>query len=208
MSTDPVVIFGAGGHAAVVADLMPPGSELLVLDESEVPDRATLLEWPISAPARPADVGSRAFHVAIGNNQAREAITAQILAVGGRPHTMIHAMASVAASANVGGGSFVAGMAVVGPRAELGEGVIVNHGAVVDHDCLVGAFCHIAPNATLGGSVTVGPLALVGAGAVVLPGVTIGEGATVGAGAVVTADVPPNQVWFGVPATKMESNCR
>jgi UDP-2-acetamido-3-amino-2,3-dideoxy-glucuronate N-acetyltransferase len=40
----------------------------------------------------------------------------------------------------------------------------------------------------------------VGAGAVVLPGVVIGADALVGAGSVVTRDIPPGQIWYGVPA--------
>ena len=36
--------------------------------------------------------------------------------------------------------------------------------------------------------------------AVILPGVSIGDHAVIGAGSVVTRNVPPYQVWFGVPA--------
>ena len=43
----------------------------------------------------------------------------------------------------------------------------------------------------------------IGAGAIILPGVRIGEGAIVGAGAVVTADIPPFEIWAGVPARKI-----
>jgi acetyltransferase-like isoleucine patch superfamily enzyme len=43
----------------------------------------------------------------------------------------------------------------------------------------------------------------IGAGAIILPGVRIGEGAIVGAGAVVTCDIPPYEVWAGVPARKI-----
>lgn len=41
------------------------------------------------------------------------------------------------------------------------------------------------------------------AGATVLPGVTIGEGAIIAAGAVVRCDVPPGELWGGVPARKL-----
>ena len=43
----------------------------------------------------------------------------------------------------------------------------------------------------------------VGTRAIVLRGVTIGDGAIIGAGAVVTRDVPPREIWAGVPAVKV-----
>jgi len=51
--------------------------------------------------------------------------------------------------------------------------------------------------------VTIGKCAFVATNATVLPGVTIGEGAVIGAGAVVTKDVPPFEIWAGVPAHKI-----
>jgi len=44
----------------------------------------------------------------------------------------------------------------------------------------------------------------IGAGAIILPGVKIGEGAIIGAGAVVTKNVPPYEIWAGVPARKIK----
>lgn len=40
----------------------------------------------------------------------------------------------------------------------------------------------------------------IGTGAIILQGVTIGEGSVIAAGAVVTKDIPPYEVWGGVPA--------
>ncbi len=40
----------------------------------------------------------------------------------------------------------------------------------------------------------------IGAGAIVLPGCSIGRNSVVAAGAVVTGDIPPDQLWAGVPA--------
>lgn len=45
----------------------------------------------------------------------------------------------------------------------------------------------------------------IGAGAIILPGVRVGEGAIIGAGAVVTCDVPPYEIWAGVPARKIRT---
>lgn len=39
-----------------------------------------------------------------------------------------------------------------------------------------------------------------GIGSILLPGVHVGEGAVIGAGSIVTHDVPPYEVWVGIPA--------
>jgi acetyltransferase-like isoleucine patch superfamily enzyme len=48
--------------------------------------------------------------------------------------------------------------------------------------------------------IRIGPRAFVGGHVKVLKGVTIGEGAVVGGGSLVTKDIPPGQIWAGVPA--------
>jgi acetyltransferase-like isoleucine patch superfamily enzyme len=49
----------------------------------------------------------------------------------------------------------------------------------------------------------IGDDAFVGEGSIVIRGVSIGDGAIIGAGAVVTHDVPPFEVWAGVPARRV-----
>jgi acetyltransferase-like isoleucine patch superfamily enzyme len=46
----------------------------------------------------------------------------------------------------------------------------------------------------------IGRYVVIFANATICPGVTIGDGAVIGAGAVVTQDVPPMEIWAGVPA--------
>ncbi len=50
---------------------------------------------------------------------------------------------------------------------------------------------------------TIGRDCWIGLRAVVMTGVTIGDGAVIAAGSVVTKDVPPFEVWGGVPARKL-----
>jgi acetyltransferase-like isoleucine patch superfamily enzyme len=48
--------------------------------------------------------------------------------------------------------------------------------------------------------VTVGDNVWVGANCVLVAGVTIGDNSLIAAGSVVTKDVPPNEIWGGIPA--------
>ncbi len=55
------------------------------------------------------------------------------------------------------------------------------------------------------GLVRIGRNCFIGAGAVILPGVTIGETSIVGANSTVNRDIPPGEVWAGVPAARVLS---
>lgn len=53
------------------------------------------------------------------------------------------------------------------------------------------------------GRIVVGKDVWVCVGCYILKGVTIGDGAVIGAGSVVNRDVPPYEIWAGIPARKV-----
>lgn len=53
------------------------------------------------------------------------------------------------------------------------------------------------------GPVIIGDYVFIGPRAIILPNIKIGNGAVVAAGAVVTKDIPPFEIWGGVPAKKI-----
>jgi sugar O-acyltransferase (sialic acid O-acetyltransferase NeuD family) len=203
MSTERVMLVGAGGHGRVVLDALLAGGvargSIVVADDNLALDGQELLGILIQVPV-PAVVRGMQVHVAIGDGLTRQRVAERLQRSGATLLAVVHRAAVVSPFAEIGAGAFVAAGAIVGPAARIGEGVIVNHGAVVDHDCVVEHHSHIAPHATLGGGVHVGAYVLVGAGAVVLPEIELGERAVVGAGAAVVRDVPPQQTCVGVPA--------
>ncbi|HXE60068.1 MAG TPA: acetyltransferase [Gemmatimonadaceae bacterium] len=207
-----VLIWGAGGHGKVVADLVrsaghsvagyadldqgkqsaqvEPGGAKVVISQA---DLVQLLDQGGALPCRATQVV-----LGLGDNDAR--MRAASRAGRALMQPLVHPAATVSESAKLGAGTVVFAGAVVNAAATIGIGVVINSAAVVEHDCTIGDGAHIAPGAVLTGGVSVGRGTLVGARAVVLPGIAIGDDAMVGAGAVVTGDVPAGAVVAGVPA--------
>jgi sugar O-acyltransferase (sialic acid O-acetyltransferase NeuD family) len=207
VSTERLLLWGAGGHGAVVLDAisteLASNTLVEVVDNDPLLHGQTLLGVPISAPPD-HEIDGQFFHVSIGRNDVRAAVFSKLLAARALPMTIIHRYAVISLHSIISTGCFVAAGAIIAPRVSIGSGCIINHGAVIDHDCKLDAFCHIAPTASLGGNVTVGERAMVGAGANILPGTTIGPGAIIGAGAVVHRTVPAGATVVGIPAKARE----
>lgn len=205
----PIVIIGAGGHAAAIADIIQKQGRYRIIgytaprkrspasclgykylgDDSILPN---LVEEGVNLSA--LGVGGT------GDNRPRSKLYEQILKLGFSFPVLSHPTAIVSGNVILGNGTVIAPGAVVNPRVETGKNVIINSGAVIEHDSSIGDHVHVAPGAVLCGGVRVGRLAHVGAGAVIIQGVKIGEGTIVGAGAVVLHDVKPWAVVAGNPA--------
>jgi sugar O-acyltransferase (sialic acid O-acetyltransferase NeuD family) len=204
------VLFGGGGHAAVLIgelQLARPELELVVLDRDLRLQGTALLGCPIvgddSALPGLLERGAQHFVVACGStgdSAQRMALFERGLAAGLSPLSVISPSARVSRHAQLAEGVQALPGCTINARASVGTNTIVNSAALVEHDCVVGDHVHIASGAVLCGTVCVGEGAHIGAGAVLKQGVSVGQGAIVGAGAVVLQDVPERVVVVGVPA--------
>ncbi len=196
------VVFGAGGHARSVVDVLERAGERVVA----VAGATDAEPWHLDVLADDREAFARieaeqlSGVVAIGANPARASVVHELVTRGLSVPPVVARTATVSPRCILGPGTVVLEHAHVGPAARLGEAVIVNTGAIIEHDCRVGAAAHIAPGAALLGGAAVGGGTLVGSGARVLPRVTVGTGATIGAGAVVTGHVGDGETVVGVPA--------
>jgi UDP-N-acetylbacillosamine N-acetyltransferase len=204
----PLVIWGAGGHAKVVADIVRLRGKYVVAgfldDVAGVATPGEFLGAPLYFGRDGLDrlqrEGVRFLIMGFGDCRARLERGRAARADGWSLATALHPSAVVAESVEVGAGTVVAGGAVINPEVRIGEHVIVNTSASVDHDCVIGDGAHIGPGARLAGHVTVGTATSIGIGATILPRVTIGADSQIGAGSLVLEDVPEGVIVFGSPA--------
>jgi acetyltransferase EpsM len=204
------LVWGAGGHGRVVADLARAKDYLVEgyadadpeLFRSKVDSMGglviiaedTIHEW-LDHDA------SRILVLGVGANRTRLAMSYRF-SDNRIPH-LVHPSAAIAASAAFGSGSVVMPGVVINADVVIGRGVIINSAAVIEHDVQVGDGAHVSPGAVLAGGSFVGEAAWVGANATVLPGVRIESDAVVGAGAVVLRDVPAGATVVGNPAREI-----
>lgn len=206
----PVVLLGAGGHAAVLVDALTasgrrPEAALVragdaasgvlgvpLVDEREAADRYPPERFELAMAV-----------VGFGPGVRRHRLAQRWRDLGYRFATVVHPAAVVAASATLDEGVQVLAASVLQPRCRVGRDAIVNTGAIVEHDCSLAAGCHLAPRATLGGAVAIGARSQIGLGALVIEGRTVGDDSLVAAGAVVIRDVPDGVVVAGVPAREI-----
>jgi len=135
-----------------------------------------------------------------GNYVSRPRIVERLGLPPERYATIIHPSASVSSTSRVGPGSVLLAQTVLTAAVTVGSHVAIMPHVTLTHDDVIGDFATLASGVRLGGGVHVGWCAYVGAGALVREHRSIGSGALVGMGAVVTRDIPPHEVWAGVPA--------
>ena len=201
-----VYLWGAGGHAKVVADVARAMGLHVAGFIDEFSTRhgqdyygAKILggeNWLHSAEA---DRSCEVF-VAIGDNSARLRCLNTAIQAGYTVPSFIHPAANVSPTARLEPGTVVMAGAIVQADTVIGIGGIINTGASVDHDGVLGRGVHVAPGARLAGQVSVGDRTLIGVSAAVIPQICIGHDCVVGAGASVVSDVLDGQTVAGVPA--------
>ena len=207
-----LTIFGAGGHAREVAQLVEdinlaqPDTWRLVGFLAD-PNTTVVVSKPLPAPflggvewllANP----EASVIVAAGDPVGRRALVQRLTSF--HPSltfaTLVHPRAWLAKQVTIGAGSVVYPGVLINADVHVGNHAILNLGCTISHDCQIGNFASLSPGVHLAGAVILGEAVDVGTGASVRPNTRVGEGSIVGAGAVVVADLPDHCIAYGVPA--------
>jgi len=202
-----IVLFGSGGHAKVILDILEKGGKYKVLgtidDGKEVGENV----WcSYDVIGKMEDIGSiphlDGILVSIGDNWIRSKVVERILEK--YPDisfiNAVHPSAQIAGDVEMGVGNVVMANAIINSGTKVGNHCVINTRASVDHDNRLEDFVTVAPGSTTGGDVRIGEQSYIALGASIIHGKNIGEHTIVGAGSVVVKDIPGYVVAYGIPA--------
>lgn len=199
-STMNFYIFGSGGHARVLHDVISDlygNSAVRAFVEKDSYFESLMSPKEIEGVPilRENDVmmtkgGVGVIGVGqIKDSKTRQSIFRRLIKANFDVPPIIARTASVSRSASIADGAQVLSGAIVGPQVSIGIGSIVNTGSQIEHGTQIGNFCHISTGTILNGQVQIGDETFVGSGAVVSNGIAIGPRQFVKLGSKVVKDL-------------------
>lgn len=209
-----IFIFGAGGHAKVVLDVIEKQGlyePVFIVDDDPALKGTTFFGYSVLGgredllAAKPSALAAKCL-VAIGDNVKRLNVAQWLEEHDYELISAVHPSVQLGRGVAIGVNSVVMAGCVINSDTKIGNSVIVNTAATIDHDCTIGDGVHIAPGCHLCGNVSLGPATLLGAGTIVSPGITIGGSTIVGAGSVIIENLPEHVVAVGHPAKIVKRN--
>jgi len=203
-----IVIWGAGGHAVVVANIVELQGmfEVIGFLDDVNPERKGQIfcgKPILGGQEQLAKLsGIEVNHIAlgIGNCAARLSIGDITGKSGYSLPSLVHPSAVVASNITIGAGTIIIAGVVLDPTCHIGSLCIVNNNATISHHCVIGDGVHIGPGVNLAGNVKVGRGSWIGIGTNVVENIQIGNGSYVGAGSVVVKNIPDGVLAYGNPA--------
>lgn len=192
----PLVIFGAGGHAKTVIpvvhamgcwDIVGLVVDFIENDTYDVMGCPVLLGQDQFLSLR--ETGVKHAFIAIGENALRQKISKRVTGMGFELVNIVHPTALVMQGAMLEDGIFLNAYSIVGSEVKIARGVIAQPYVTVGHESQVGAYCQLSPGVRIGGACRIGERCFFGPNSVVYPKISIGDSAAVGANSVVNKDL-------------------
>jgi UDP-N-acetylbacillosamine N-acetyltransferase len=203
-----IVIWGASGHALVVANAAEISGFFQVvgfLDDINPAQRLTPLPGRNVLGGRETldDIrqgGVLDIALGFGDCDARLKVGPFLRENRFIVATIVHPSSIIAEDVVLGEGTVVLAGVVIDPGCKIGKYCIINNNAIISHQSEIEDGVHVCPGVNIAGNVHIGRGAWIGIGTTVIEKLSIGEGSFVGAGSTVVGDIPGGVLAFGSPA--------
>lgn len=203
MTTDNILLVGAGGHALACIDVIESEARFniqgLLGSTSEIGERR--LGYPVLG----VDADLRRLYkpgsyglVCVGQIKLvdnRKRLFANLRESGYSLPTIISKSAWVSPHASIGMGSIIMHGAVVNAGADIGENCIINNQSLIEHGVKIGSHCHISTGALVNGGVEIGEGSFIGSGSQLREGIKIGQNCIVGLGSSIYSDLTDGAIF-------------
>lgn len=140
------------------------------------------------------------FLTAVGDPSGRQLLSKRAILAGLIPCEPIIYYNSVVGHAKIGKNSIICPGVVITSHVVIGEGALINLNCTLGHDCVLEDYVTLSPGVNLSGNVRVGTRTYLGTNCSVREKIHIGHDCFLGMGAVLTKDMPPGEIWTGIPA--------
>jgi sugar O-acyltransferase (sialic acid O-acetyltransferase NeuD family) len=190
MSSNQIILFGAGGHAKSCIDVIEQQGryEIAGLVGGAHEKLCKVLGYSVIATDEDLQLlaaNYRCALVAVGQirTPASRIRLFDLAHANGFTMPVVEApTANISRHASVGAGTIVMPGAIINAGATIGKNCIVNSNALIEHDASVADHCHISTGAIINGGVSIGSGSFIGSGSVVKERVKIGERCFIGMG--------------------------
>lgn len=204
-----VIIFGASGHARVIADIIDSSKDELVgfLDDNiEIQGKTIIDDKKVLGTTQEEDVKKYKdcyFVIGIGSNRVRKIIANKYPKL--KWYTAIHPNSVIGSDVEIGEGTVIMAGTVINTGTIIGKHCILNTCSSLDHDNVIEDYVHVSPGSHLAGTVKIGEGTWICSGVTVINNITIGNNNIIGAGATVIKNINDNNSTFvGVPIRKVK----
>lgn len=203
-----IVLFGTGGHAKVVADIVEQENKHrilgLVSEDGIAGDFVSgydVIASNSNFEKIIGKIGVKGAIVALGDTRQRIRLVKKI---SGKLQfvTAIHPSAIINKSVRIGEGTVVMAGVIINASTLIGSHCIINTASSIDHDSTVGDYTHVCPGCHIAGHVDIGRECWLGIGSTLIDHIKIHDNVELGAGSVVIDDINKGIRAWGNPARK------
>ena len=204
-----ILIFGAGGHAKVIVDIIEKQKEYNIVGfiDEYIDINTNILGYKVLGKISSLNeiiISYKAYGgiIGIGSNSTRSEIRKKIYKTNPdfKFINCIHPNSILGKDTSLGEGNVVMAGVIINSLSTIKNHCILNTNSSVDHDCLIFDFASIAPGVTIGGNVTIGTYSHIGIGSNIFHNVTIGNNCIIGGGSLICENTQENSIYYGSPA--------
>jgi len=203
-----IIIFGSGGHASVLVDIVSKEKKYQIIGciDNQARKKENL-GFPYLGEINNLHriIATNEIYggiIAIGDNAVRSNLSTEIInqVPDFRFVNCIHPDSVIGLNVEIGEGNAIMAGAIINTNTIISDHCILNTNSSLDHDCKMLNFSSIAPNATVGGNCEIGEHSAIGIGSNILHNISVGSNCIIGGGSLIVSNTEDDAVYYGSPA--------